>query len=253
MDAECIQRDFEVRLARAQLVALRSGTLRTKRVLARLVRAHVQWLLLQDMPLAAMARAAGLRYGQLLELKENQDKRWIDKDTALAILDVEFNPAATVKGLRTLGALRRIQSLRWRKWKLQEIARESGVAYVVVANISSGSKTSIVEATDQAIREFFEGNRNREGGARQRGCFPPPEAWDGAAIDDPTAVPCLMDALRRHPTLRVEVREFLDFRLGRGEALAEAAGPLGVTEAELTDLVELLRLRVIRLPLAGGR
>jgi transcriptional regulator with XRE-family HTH domain len=240
---EVIQRELELRVARMQLEALRAGQLRTKRVLARLVRAHLQWLGSQGMPLSAVRRATGRPRDQLLLLLKpemsGKRQKWVDGETALAILAVGYEPSATTRGVLAVPSRRRIQSMQWMKWRLREIANGSSVSYATVVGISSGAQ-SVDVRTHEAIRLFCDANRDKEGLARKRANFPPFEAWDVSSIDDPSAAPDLLAAVRGKPALGETVLEHLQRAAKHSENPRDLLVSLGVPEGQVATMMLVL-------------
>ncbi len=192
VDAGAIRRELTVHVEQLHLASLRDGSLTAKRVRVGPVVRHIELLLDQGMPMGAIARGAKRPYTRvfgILYKAKNRGLKWVNAADAAAIIAVGFDPLAVDKGVRALGARRRIQALQWNKWRLREIAAGAGVGYVTVAKISSGQYEWVRTRTFEAVMAFYADNSDCEGGAKRRGRFPPPMAWDDETIDDPEAVP----------------------------------------------------------------
>jgi hypothetical protein len=182
------------------------------------VRAHVEQLCATGMGYKTVARAAGVAsssVGRLLWGRRREDGRQepparrISPDAARRLLAVPPPaPPQLPGGVRvdSTGTRRRLQALACLGWSLSRLADESGLDRQVLDGalrgraVTAGHVRAVVAlyerlwdqpapATDHRSRISVARTANR---ARREG-WAPPAAWDDDAIDDPAAVPFVVD------------------------------------------------------------
>lgn len=191
------------------------------------VRAHIQALREAGMGLPAIAEAAGMDTRLTARLLT---RKHVQARTVRRILVIKPDPAY----IDATGTRRRIQALMRIGWPLDELAKRAGTTH---ARVVAYRGTRVHQRTAAKIRVLYDELSMIPGPSAisaQRAAakgWPPPLAWDEAAIDNPAAAPEGMRTRRLRRT--ADVAEDAGELLARGYTRTQAADRLGVTRNTL--------------------
>lgn len=201
------------------------------------VRAHIQALRDAGMGIPSIAAAAGMDRRCTRQLLTRQ---CVQARTARRILAIRPDPAY----VDATGTRRRIQALVRIGWPLDELAARSGTSSIRVVAYRS---TRVHRTTAAKVRVLYDELSMILGPsalsvrrATEKG-WPPPLAWDEAAIDNPAATAQGMPTrrLRRAADIAEDAAE----HLARGCTRAQAAERLGITRNTLDAALSRARKR----------
>lgn len=157
-------------------------------------RHHVERLIAADWTQAQIARAAGLAHHLIGDIRRGQPN--VANSTALAILSVPIGPApADIRDVDATGTTRRLRALVAIGWPIDQLAPQLGIFPTALGNIARGELAQVRIVTADAVAFLYQhlvrqpGPSNRARILARKKGWHGPAAWDGAAIDDPAAVP----------------------------------------------------------------
>ncbi|MGC4925611.1 hypothetical protein [Streptomyces sp. DT117] len=177
----------------------------------------------------------------------NADIATVRHDTAQAVLALAptRRPDGTVP---SVGTRRRAHALAAMGWPLSWIAEQAGLSFTGLRDISAGRTKSVKGTYRDAIDALYRTHSMRPGPSQVarrtalRKGWVTAAAWDGAAIDDPSATPetsCDSNLNRNGlAALRRADVEHLD---GFGVSVEEIARRLGMAESTVKGIVKELR------------
>lgn len=157
--------------------------------------AHIEWLISKGFNCTAIATAAGVDRGTVLDALSGKNRMITTrtKKKIMAVLPEHIYARSDERGyVPAVGALRRVQALVTMGWRFQDLQARLGFPVEKIkdntAHISRAHHEAIVRLYDELWDARGPG---KEGGitrALNRG-WHRPQAWDDDTIDDPNAKP----------------------------------------------------------------
>lgn len=156
---------------------------------------HIERLHNNGWTTAQISRASGLGEGTIRAVASQLHPE-VSNTTARAILSLPPGPPPTDSPtVDATGTMRRLQALAAIGYSSPRLAELLGTHRSVIGRISRNEQPTVHAATAEAVARAYRrlsrvpgGNVRARNDARRRG-WHSPAAWDGAAIDDPRAVP----------------------------------------------------------------
>lgn len=199
----------------------------------------------EHMSLSSIAAAAGTTSSHLSRIMSGKTRR-IGSDLERRILNVTIGHPVGIRHVKSLGAMRRLQSLQALGWSVGALSERLDYARGNVRLLVNGRRDWITSDVDQRIRRLWdelcmtlppaETKWDRAGITRARRTaeakgWAPPLAWND--IDDPNEQPDLGPDRKRDTLTEFE------WLLAQGESPEQALRQLGVT----WDAIEHARRR----------
>lgn len=196
------------------------------------IRHHIERLIAAHWTQAQIARAAHLAHHLIGDIRRGQPT--VAVATAYAILSIPLGqPPADLRDVDATGTMRRLRALVAIGWPIEQLAPRLGIWPTALGNIARGELAHVRIATAETITHRYQqlirqpGPSNRARLLAAKKGWHGPLAWDGPAIDDPTAQPDVEQAieleLKREDLAahrRAEIEHLASFNLSTHEIAA---------------------------------
>ncbi len=204
---------------------------------------HLDGLLAAGANVAGIAEASGLPVRTLFGIR---NRKWVQGETAAALLAVRKAPALPPTGFRpAAGACRRVRALLALGWPLTEQGRRIGMFVQQLSQIANGKVATVSVGTYEAVAGLFEqlssvpGPSVRAKNQASRVGWLPPLAWDD--IDNPDEEPavaeCADDTVDEVAVERVLAGERIHLNDAELVAAVQIGQARGLSLSSLADLL----------------
>lgn len=160
------------------------------------VRAHIEWLISQGFNCAAIAAAAGVDRGTVLDARSGRNRMItsrVEKKIMAVTPDAIYARPDRRGYVPAVGAVRRLQALITMGWRYQDLTPRLGFPAEGVAKNKGGW---VSRYKHEAIVRLYDELWDKQGPGMQCGItaalnrgWHKPMAWDDDTIDDPAAEP----------------------------------------------------------------
>lgn len=157
--------------------------------------AHIEWLIAQGFNCTAIATAAGVDRGTVLDARSGRNRMITTKTKKkiMAVLPDHIYARPDARGyVPAVGALRRVQALVTMGWRYKDLEARLGFPVEKIkenaGHISRSHHEAIVRLYDELWDIRGPGDKKGITRALNRG-WARPMAWDDDTIDDPSAKP----------------------------------------------------------------
>lgn len=158
------------------------------------VRAHIEWLMAQGFTCTAIAEAAGVDRGTVLNVQSGKNRMITLKieKKIMAVTPEDIYARHSRRGyVPAVGAVRRIQALMTMGWRYKDLSAKLGFPAAKVGEgpwIGRAHHEAIVRLYDELWDKRGPADKGSVTKAINKG-WHKPMAWDDDTIDDPNAQP----------------------------------------------------------------